>query len=83
MSRIATALALVLAVSGELVRAQQGVFRGGITIVPIDVRAFDRRGKPVTDRSSSRPTRTAPGLDRRRRPNRRAVSSPRKPRAST
>jgi hypothetical protein len=46
MGRIATALALVLAVSGELVRAQQGVFRGGITIVPIDVRAFDRRANP-------------------------------------
>lgn len=49
MRRIATALALVLAVSGALARAQQGVFRGGITIVPIDVRAFDRNGKPVTD----------------------------------
>jgi VWFA-related protein len=30
-------------------RAQQPVFRAGVTMVPIDVRALDRNGKPVTD----------------------------------
>lgn len=33
----------------EQPRAQQGVFRAGVTVVPIDVRAFDRQGKPVSD----------------------------------
>jgi VWFA-related protein len=33
----------------EQPRAQQGVFRAGVTMVPIDVRAFDRQGKPVSD----------------------------------
>ncbi len=43
------AAAVVLTATGETSRAQQDVFRGGVTMVPIDVRAFDRQGKPVTD----------------------------------
>ena len=34
-------------------RAQQEVFRAGVTMVPIDVRAVDRSGKPVTDLTPS------------------------------
>src|SRR5262249_16311855 len=30
---------------------QQPVFRGGTTLVPVDVRVIDRTGKPVTDLS--------------------------------
>ena len=43
------AAAVVLTAMRETSRAQQDVFRGGVTMVPIDVRAFDRQGKPVTD----------------------------------
>ena len=43
------ALATALTSPGAIGVPQQDVFRGGVTIVPIDVRAFDRHGKPVTD----------------------------------
>ena len=43
------AFVVLTANAGEPPRAQQNTFRAGVTMVPIDVRAFDRQGKPVTD----------------------------------
>jgi VWFA-related protein len=41
--------AVLLAAVGRTPLAQQDVIRTGVTMVPIDVRAFDRQGKPVTN----------------------------------
>jgi VWFA-related protein len=40
---------VVSAIGGILHGQQQDVIRTGITMVPIDVRAFDRQGRPVTN----------------------------------
>jgi VWFA-related protein len=44
----ACALLLIVAAGAVRMRAQQ-VFRAGTTLVPIDLHAVDREGKPVTD----------------------------------
>lgn len=49
MTRLAAALAGALTLASASSAPQQDVLRSGVTIVPIDVRAFDRRGRPVTD----------------------------------
>jgi VWFA-related protein len=43
------AAAVVLPWIAATLRAQQDVIRTGVTMVPIDVRAFDRQGRPVTN----------------------------------
>ena len=43
------AFALLTLNAGAPPRAQQDTFRAGVTMVPIDVRAVDRQGKPVID----------------------------------
>lgn len=40
---------VVSAIGGTLLGQQQDVIRTGVTMVPIDVRAFDRQGRPVTN----------------------------------
>jgi hypothetical protein len=44
-----TAAAVAFPALAAPLGGQQDVFRAGVTMVPIDVRAFDRGGKPVTD----------------------------------
>ena len=45
---LAAAVVVLSAIPGTLAM-QQDVLRTGITMVPVDVRAFDRQGRPVTD----------------------------------
>jgi VWFA-related protein len=42
-------LAGILPVSPRAQSSQQGVFRGGTTLIPVDVRVLDRDGRPVRD----------------------------------
>lgn len=54
VSRLALAILAAAAVASERVIAQEPspqarTFRGGITMVPVDVRVLDARGEPVTD----------------------------------
>jgi hypothetical protein len=44
-----TAAAVLLPAFAAPLGGQQDVFRAGVTMVPIDVRAFDRNRRPVTD----------------------------------
>jgi len=46
---VVTSAVVVSAITAALIGQQQDVIRSGVTMVPIDVRAFDRQGRPVTN----------------------------------
>jgi hypothetical protein len=50
---------VVSAIGGTLLGQQQDVIRTGVTMVPIDVRAFDRQGRPVTNLKAEDASRAA------------------------